>query len=101
MKPINTSQLEWLNQLGEELLNSTLFVNSLDENGEEIGDDTSSSSFPVCSPSCIPSPQCCRVDTRLAFPLFGRSFSSGLMVRIVQEVEPNGIQQPVVYRQCL
>ena len=97
MKP-DASQIDWLNELGEKLLNSTIFVNSLDENDEGIVEDTSSA---VCGPSCIPSPQCCRVDTRLAFPLFGRSFSTGRMVRIVQEADANGIQQPVVYRQCL
>ena len=97
----DTLQLEWLNQLSEDLLNSTLFVNSLDDDiDQDIGKETLQQS-PSCGPSCIPSPQCCRVETRLAFPLFGRSFSTGRMVRIVQEAEQNGIQQPVVYRQCL
>lgn len=96
----DTSQFEWLNQLSEDLLNSTMFVNSLDDNGQDISDDSLLRSD-GCGPSCIPSPQCCRVETRLAFPLFGRSFSTGRMVRIVQEADQNGIQQPVVYRQCL
>lgn len=45
--------------------------------------------------------QCCRVETRLAYPIYGTSLTTGKLVKIIQETEAGGIQQPVIYRHCL
>lgn len=54
------------------------------------------------SKKCSSAPlRCCRAEIRLAYPLYGISLTTGRLVKIIQETEAGGIQQPVVYRHCL
>ncbi len=112
---------QWLEEVSDHLLSSTNLVNNF--NQEENSAVHHSTGIPfstiqhlvaiyilkirsdcegsACATSLLPSPQCCRSETRLLYPLYGRSLTSGRLVRIAQELDPNGIQQPVVYRHCL
>jgi len=51
-----------------------------------------------CAAGCQKTPPCCEVDTKLTFPLYGRSLSSNSVVEIVQGL--GDIRQPIIYHEC-
>ncbi|XP_046457394.1 uncharacterized protein LOC124204383 [Daphnia pulex] len=95
---------KWLEDLSSHLLNSTHLVNSFNQQ-ENLDETSNTSENEGCGGTCPSSPswipQCCRVETRLLYPLYGRSLTSDRLVPIAQDLNPTGIQQPVVYRHCL
>uniref|UniRef100_A0A0P6GXR1 Uncharacterized protein n=1 Tax=Daphnia magna TaxID=35525 RepID=A0A0P6GXR1_9CRUS len=91
----------WLKEFSSHLLNSTRLINNFLQAGNPTLDDSDTECDGSCpsSPSWVP--QCCRAETRLLYPMYGRSLTTDRLVPIAQELNPNGIQQPVVYRHCL
>lgn len=120
--PQPSSPPKWLEEVSDHLLSSTNLVNNFNQEENSAVHHSTGISFQqssiwlpfiyisktrsdcegsACANSLLPSPQCCQSETRLLYPLYGRSLTSGRLVRIAQELDPNGIQQPVVYRHCL
>lgn len=109
----------WLKEFSSHLLNSTRLINNFLQAENPTLDDSDTGISPhiyhkcefhkciqiECDGSCPSSPswvpQCCRAETRLLYPMYGRSLTTDRLVPIAQELNPNGIQQPVVYRHCL
>ncbi|KAK4023128.1 hypothetical protein OUZ56_008558 [Daphnia magna] len=91
----------WLKEFSSHLLNSTRLINNFLQAENPTLDDSDTECDGSCpsSPSWVP--QCCRAETRLLYPMYGRSLTTDRLVPIAQELNPNGIQQPVVYRHCL
>lgn len=97
---------KWLEDISSHLLNSTLLINKFNEEDNSVPvDETSTIVNEECGETCPSSPswipQCCSAETRLLYPLYGRSLTNDRLVPIAQDLNPQGIQQPVVYRHCL